>query len=314
MIEQSNPTSRLMRRLNPVGVTVLVVEDHDATRRLVMELLRASGFVNLYFARHAEEAVVMMQAHAPDLLIVDWGLPGMSGIDLVTEVRHAALNGDTRFANPHMPIIMLTARQRVRDVDQAHRAGVTEFVVKPFSANSLLRAISKALLRKARNITPMTAGTRRKAALFPGLGQRTGDMAAAPPSGRKPQKPPSARRLKSEALKMQALEEMSSLRQLMQTSGTINPKALNMVVTRLIDTQTAAHDARMRLIEHAAASLNTYVRLFGDRAETDVLDVHLDALIRLNGEPPADHDEALAIVTHLDTLVTHRRQHRKVAS
>ena len=102
------PLQRLKRKLDPAAVPVLVVEDHDASRRLVMELLRASGFGNLYFARDAEAAIGLIAAHPPDLMIVDWNLPGMTGLELVESMRCAALTGDARFPNPQAPIGLLT--------------------------------------------------------------------------------------------------------------------------------------------------------------------------------------------------------------
>jgi CheY-like chemotaxis protein len=303
----SNPLQRLRRKLDPTAVPVLVVEDHDASRRLVMELLRASGFSNLYFARDAEEAIVLIGAHPPDLMIVDWNLPGMSGIELVESVRHAAVTGDPRFPNPQTPIVMLTARQRARDVDQARQVGVDEFVIKPFSTASLLRAVVSALTRRRRFITAEAYvgpdRRRRKAAAHPGVGRRAGDI----PSNGAPQ--PDARAA--------ATEEVRRLRAQLAQAGSdarsaLDRKSVNTAVTRLIASQTAAHDLRMRLIERAAASLNEYVRLFGRKAEADVLDVHFDALIQLGDMPPSAQDEAFEIVNHLDTLVARRSIQRKV--
>lgn len=292
----STPLQRLRRKLDPAIVPVLVVEDHDASRRLVMELLRASGFSNLYFARDAEQAIEMIAAHPPDLMILDWNLPGMSGVELTENIRHAALTADPRFPNPQTPIVMLTARQRARDVDQARLAGVDEFVVKPFSTASLLRAVVSALTRRRRFIAAETyAGPdrrRRKAASHPGLGRRAGDI---PVSG----EPPTDARAT-------ATDEVKRLRERLGDKGALDRKAVNTAVTRLIASQTAAHDLRMRLIERAAASLNQYVRLFGQKAETDVLDVHFDALIQLGDMPPDAQAEALEIVNHLDTLVARR--------
>lgn len=302
MTASQNPLQRLKRRLDPAAVPVLVVEDHDASRRLVVELMRASGFTNLYAARNAEEAIAVMAANPPDLLICDWNLPGMSGLELVESIRHATLNGDTRFSNPHMAIVMLTARQRVWDVDQARQAGVDDFVVKPFSTSSLLRAASGALSRRRRFLSPqahIVSDRRRRAAAFPGVGRRGSDASVALAGSLSEARRP-------------AVDEVKQLRDHMLARGAVDRKAVNAVVTRLVAHQTAAHDARMRLIERAAASLNQYVRLFGAKAEADVLDVHFDALIQLNDMPATAHEAALDIVDHLDTLVARRSAQRKV--
>ncbi|CAL4866353.1 Regulator of RpoS [Asticcacaulis sp. MM231] len=295
-------TSRLLRKIDCASKSLLIVEDNDASRRLVMELLRAAGFTNLSFARDAEEAIEHIQTQGPDLLLLDWGLPGMSGIELVNHIRQAALKPDPRFPNPQLPIVMLTARQRVFDVTVASHAGINEFVVKPFSTSTLLKAISSALVKKRQFVTaPDFVGPdrrRRKSALHPGLLRREGDADEA-----------------AKAIQNPMVAEIEALRGAMRrTPGQkLNRDQINQVVVRLMHTQTMAHDLRMRLIEQATKSLNAYVHLFGEQAEEEVLDVHLDALIRLNETPQADPDEAVNIVKHLNTLVNKRKANRKVS-
>ncbi|ESQ94022.1 response regulator [Asticcacaulis benevestitus] len=295
-------TSRLLRKIDCASKSLLIVEDNDASRRLVMELLRAAGFSNLSFARDAEEAIEHIQTQGPDLLLLDWGLPGMSGIELVNHIRQAALKPDPRFPNPQLPIVMLTARQRVFDVTVASHAGINEFVVKPFSTSTLLKAISSALVKKREFVAaPDFVGPdrrRRKSALHPGLLRREGDADEA-----------------AKVLQNPMAAEIEALRGAMRrTPGQkLNRDQINQVVVRLVHTQTLAHDLRMRLIEQATKSLNAYVHLFGEQAEEEVLDVHLDALIRLNETPHADPDEAVNIVKHLNTLVNKRKTNRKVS-
>lgn len=296
-------TSRLLRKIDCASKSLLIVEDNDASRRLVIELLRAAGFTNLSFARDAEEAIEHIQTQGPDLLLLDWGLPGMSGIELVNLIRQAALKPDPRFPNPQLPIVMLTARQRVLDVTVASNAGINEFVVKPFSTSTLLKAISSALVKKRQFVaTPDFVGPdrrRRKSALHPGLlMRREGDADEVAKSVRNPM-----------AAEIEALR--GAMRR--KPGHKLNRDQINQVVVRLMHTQTVAHDLRMRLIEQATKSLNDYVRLFGENAENDILDVHLDALIRLNEAPHADPDEAVNIVKHLNTLVNKRKTSRKVS-
>lgn len=296
-------TLRLLRKIDCASKSLLIVEDNDASRRLVMELLRAAGFTNLSFARDAEEAIEHIQTQGPDLLLLDWGLPGMSGIELVSHIRQAALKPDPRFPNPQLPIVMLTARQRVFDVTVASNAGINEFVVKPFSTSTLLKAISSALVKKRQFVaTPDFVGPdrrRRKSALHPGLlMRREGDADEVAKSVRNPM-----------AAEIEALR--GAMRR--KPGHKLNRDQINQVVVRLMHTQTVAHDLRMRLIEQATKSLNNYVRLFGENAENDILDVHLDALIRLNEAPHADPDEAVNIVKHLNTLVSKRKTSRKVS-
>ena len=289
-------TQRLLRKVNCPAVSLLIVEDNDAARRLVIELLRAAGFTNLSFARDAEEAIEHLQNQTPDILVLDWGLPGMSGLELVSLIRQAALTPDRRFPNPALPVVMLTARQLEHEVKAARDAGINEFVIKPFSTSALLRAISSALTQKRRLVaTEAFVGPdrrRRKAQLFPGLLRRAEDLAL--------QSPLSA--------------GLGALRGFMREGGGyLDMPEVNELVMGLMRSQTEAHDFRLSLVEQARQSLNDYMRLFGSRAETEVINVHLDALIRLNEISYDDPDEALNIVGHLNVLVTKRKNGRKLA-
>jgi CheY-like chemotaxis protein len=289
-------TQRLLRKVNGAATSLLIVEDNDASRRLVMELLRAAGFTNLSFARDAEEAIEHLQAQAPDLLLMDWGLPGMSGLELVTLIRQAALTPDPRFPNPAVPVVMLTARQREYDVKAARNAGINEFVIKPFSAASLLRAISSALTKKRRFVASEAFvgpdRRRRHSPGHPGQLRRAEDVEAQSPLA----------------------AELGALRSFMHAgSDQLDMAEVNEVVLRLMQTQTESHAFRLRLVEQATQSLNHYMNLFGEQAEPAVLDVHLDALIRLNEVPYAAPDNAISIVRHLNTLVTKRKASRRVS-
>lgn len=295
---------RLLRKVNCAAVNILVVEDNDASRRLVLELLRGAGFNSLTVARDAEEALLHMQAVPPDLILLDWGLPGMTGIELTELIRAAALTPDERIVNPQVPIVMLTARQRARDVTHARNAGINEFVIKPFSTASLLKAISWALVKKRRFVaTEAFVGPdrrRRKAETYPGLLRRTEDHQLAPTA--------------QEDLNESLANEVHTLRRLMQGRDAVSSRTVDATMTRLLELQTRAHNFRLQLIEQATQSLNDYVRYFGRAAENEILDVHLDALIKLNDVPYAHHEEAVSIVNHLKTLVSKRRNGRKVAS
>jgi CheY-like chemotaxis protein len=290
---QHSQTQRLLRKVNCAAVRLLIVEDNDAARRLVIELLRAAGFNSLSFARNAEEALEHLQNQAPDLMLLDWNLPGMSGLELVTLIRGAALEPDARIPDPALPVVMLTARQRADDVTLARDAGINEFVVKPFSTTSLLRAISSALTRKRKSAPAeslLPERRRRKAQLFPGLLRRTEKGGRRQPI----------------ATGVDALRGLISAGGEMPDIGHVNQ-----VVRHLIEAQTQAHAVRRRLIEQAAQSLNVYVRAAGADAEAEIVDVHLDALIRLNETPHADPDDAANIVRHLKALVARRKAGRK---
>jgi len=127
--------------------TVLVVDDTPDNLTVLSDLLKDEYKVKL--ANGGAKALkIAATAPPPDLILLDWGLPGMSGIELARVVRHAAVTPDERFTNPAVPMIMLTARQSARDVTTARNAGIDEFVIKPFSTVSILKAICSCVARR----------------------------------------------------------------------------------------------------------------------------------------------------------------------
>ena len=119
---------------------VLVVEDDDAVRAAVDRGLRVHGF-DVSSVPDAETALTSVARHRPDLMIVDVGLPGMSGIELCTRLR--GLDVDT-------PILILSARDQVGDRVAGLQAGADDYLVKPFSLDELAARLH-ALLRRARH-------------------------------------------------------------------------------------------------------------------------------------------------------------------
>ncbi len=124
-----------------MGADILVVEDEPAIQDLVaVNLLRAGYQVRKAFS--AEEAQLEIKATLPDLILLDWMLPGMSGIDLARRLR---LEPRTR----DLPIIMLTARSGEVDKVVGLETGADDFVTKPFSPRELTARIQAVLRRRA---------------------------------------------------------------------------------------------------------------------------------------------------------------------
>ena len=125
---------------------VLVVEDDDAVRAAVDRGLGVHGFAVSSVA-DAESAMALVARRRPDVMIVDIGLPGMSGIELCTRLR--GLDVDT-------PILILSARDQVGDRVAGLQAGADDYVVKPFSLEELAARVH-ALLRRARSTVTATS-------------------------------------------------------------------------------------------------------------------------------------------------------------
>lgn len=125
--------------------TILVVEDEPAIQELIA--------VNLSFAGHrvlragdAEEAAALVRAELPDLVLLDWMLPGASGVQFARQLRGAERTRD-------VPIIMLTARSNETDKVSGLEAGADDYVTKPFSPKELMARIKAVLRRRAPQLT-----------------------------------------------------------------------------------------------------------------------------------------------------------------
>jgi two-component system phosphate regulon response regulator PhoB len=124
-----------------MGATILVVEDEPQIQELLAINLRHTGH-RVVLASSAEEAEVAIRAELPDLVILDWMLPGESGISLAKRLRGAE-------RTQGLPIIMLTARAMEHDKISGLEAGADDYLTKPFSPKELAARIQAVLRRRA---------------------------------------------------------------------------------------------------------------------------------------------------------------------
>ncbi|HMK71131.1 MAG TPA: response regulator [Xanthobacteraceae bacterium] len=112
------------------SMPVLVVDDYGTMIRIVRSLLRQLGFGDVDDAPDGAAALAKMRAKRYGLVISDWNMEPMTGFDLLRQVRTDPQLGDT-------PFIMLTAESRTEHVIAARKAGVNNYIVKPFNAQTL---------------------------------------------------------------------------------------------------------------------------------------------------------------------------------
>jgi two-component system phosphate regulon response regulator PhoB len=120
---------------------ILIVDDEPAIREMVAYALRKGEYEPVH-AGDAREAQTAIAERVPDLILLDWMLPGASGLELARRWRKDELTRD-------VPIIMLTARGEENDRVSGLESGVDDYVVKPFSARELLARI-RAVMRRSR--------------------------------------------------------------------------------------------------------------------------------------------------------------------
>jgi two-component system, OmpR family, KDP operon response regulator KdpE len=127
---------------SPNREPILIVDDNPQIRRAVRTILVSQGFV-VMDARTAEEALDLIRKQRIDLILLDVNLPGMSGFEACKEIRRAS----------HVPIIMLTVRDREQDKVQAFDAGADDYMVKPFGSEELMARV-RATLRRTESERP----------------------------------------------------------------------------------------------------------------------------------------------------------------
>ncbi len=121
------------------NMNVLIVDDYKTMLRIIRNLLKQLEFDNVEEATDGAEALAKLRAGNFGLVISDWNMEPMTGLDLLKEVR-----SDSRLKN--LPFIMITAESKTENVVAAKQAGVSNYIVKPFNAETLREKIEKVLV------------------------------------------------------------------------------------------------------------------------------------------------------------------------
>jgi two-component system chemotaxis response regulator CheY len=113
---------------------VLVADDSSTMRKIILRSLQAVGVSDTAEAGDGDEAVTMFKAGAYDLVLTDWNMPKKNGLDVIREIRAV---------NTTVPIIMVTTEAEKTRVLEAIQAGVSDYLVKPFTADMLREKLAK---------------------------------------------------------------------------------------------------------------------------------------------------------------------------
>lgn len=119
-------------------MNILVVDDYATMRRIIKNLLKQLGFSNIYEAADGQEALGVIAETDFGLIISDWNMEPMTGLELLKQVR-----ADDK--TKHMPFIMVTAESKTENVIAAKQAGVNNYIVKPFNAETLKTKMSSVI-------------------------------------------------------------------------------------------------------------------------------------------------------------------------
>ncbi len=118
------------------NMRVLVVDDFSTMRRIVKNILRQIGFTNIVEADDGTTAWETLNKDKIDFIISDWNMPNMTGIELLRKVRGSEEFGD-------LPFLMVTAEAQQENIIEAVQAKVSNYIVKPFTAETMKQKIDK---------------------------------------------------------------------------------------------------------------------------------------------------------------------------
>jgi len=120
------------------SIKVLIVDDFATMRRILKNILKQLGFKNLVEADDGTTAWDILEEQSIDLIISDWNMPKMTGLELLKKVR-----ADAKYKTA--PFLMVTAEAQKQNVIEAVQAGVSNYVVKPFTAEAISDKLKKIL-------------------------------------------------------------------------------------------------------------------------------------------------------------------------
>jgi two-component system chemotaxis response regulator CheY len=122
------------------NMKVLIVDDFASMRRIVKNTLKQIGFKNIIEADDGTTALAMLKEQKIDLVLVDWNMPKMSGLELLKKVKKDE-------ALKTIPVFLVTAEAQKENVIEAIQAGVSNYIVKPFTPDSMKQKLERTLAK-----------------------------------------------------------------------------------------------------------------------------------------------------------------------
>jgi len=285
---------------------VLVVDDNANVLRLISDVLRAAGVGQVETAPDGMKARDKIASWDPQIIFSDWNMPVMSGLELTRSIRRAALTGDRRVPNPRVPVVIVTGQRSEADVQEARKAGVNEFVIKPFTPAGLLSRVQLVLLKPRPFVVTedyIGPDRRRRAELnYAGPLRRASDPAEV------------VDEVERAATRDTISVELEALRTLVAARGGVDRETLKMTYRVMQHTSFRARQVRDAMVARASALLMEYVDAMGghEHCEPEVLQVHFDAIGQLIvAEPGATAAED--VVAQLDAVVRQKIARRRAA-
>jgi len=275
---------------------ILVVEGKPFQRRLTTETLRTMRNVTVEHADNADHCMQMLPFFQPDLVVTAWDMEDGDGVTMTRRIR----TGEAGDCYRRVPIVLVTERGRVSDIDRARSAGVDEFVQIPFSAAALLRRVRETQRRKrdfvesGKYVGPCRRRRQREAA-YDGPRRRLFDSHDQNADAPDVQIRKGLARMYCERIgaQLQALKpgDAAALRELGLTCGQLS---------------ALAGDMKDRLLMSACSSLFSYIKGVGAEAplNIEVIRAHLDSIVQLAELPNSQVELRQTVTQQLSVMVT----------
>ena len=303
-----NLPSASLRPTDLAGLKVLVVDDNPNVQRLIGDVLHAGGVGQVETAEDGVRARSMLVRWDPHIVFSDWSMPLMGGLEFTRSVRRAAVHPDPRVPNPQVPVIIVTGHRSEADVQMARKAGVNEFVIKPFTPAALLSRIQLVLTRPRPFIVSedyIGPDRRRRVELsYSGPLRRLSDPEEVMDD------------VERASTRDTISVELDALRALIAARGGVDRDTLKMTYRVMQHTSFRARQVRDTLVHRASTLLTDYIDAMGgpEHCDAKVLDVHFGAISRLLEIKPEEVDEAAEVIAHLSAVVAKKIQRRPKAA
>jgi CheY-like chemotaxis protein len=289
--------STTLRPHDLARLKVLVVDDHALTVRLIGDVLRAAGVGQVETAGDGLRAREALRLWDPHIIFTDWHMPLMDGLELTRSIRRAAVTRDKMVPNPQVPVVMLTASRQHKEVDAARRAGVNEFVIKPFTPAALISRI-QLVLAKPRDfvISEKYVGPDRR---------RRAELSYSGPLRRAVDPSEVVDKVERQSTRETIGVELEALRKVIAARGGMDRETLQMTYRVMQHTRFRARQVRDGTIEQVSDLLMTYVDAMGgpDRCDPSVMEIHFDAIRALLAAPEDDVNMAAGVMRQLNSAV-----------
>lgn len=275
---------------------ILVADGSAFHRRLTTETLRVAGRVLIDYAENGAQCLMALGYCQPEILIADWNLDDGRGLDLVKRIRGGEAGQEFR----KLAIVMVASRNSASDVEQARNAGIDELILRPFSAQTILKRISEVRSRRRDFVESAryTGPCRRRRAptdSYDGPRRRlfdTNDKHADAPE----------LQIRKGLARMYC-ERIGALLRVLQPGDAASVRDICLTCGQL---SSLASDMKERLLMSAASSLFNYVKGIGAEAplNVDVVQAHLDAIVQLAELPNHQVEIRQTVTQQLSVMVT----------